>query len=298
VTDGERVEEGQRLVTFESEHLQREVEQSRVTVEIAMAGLMKARVEMDLARTHLAEYIDGASLVEEKQLQLDVLDAEVAMVAAIAELETLKETSAGSAAIQAAEFQVKREEASLDLAKAKLNVFEQFTKKRVMAELEGNVERSQAEIAAAEQALQLEKIKLEKASIDLHRSVAQAPMAGIVKLSTVSNARDGSRIAIAEGNRVREGQLIARIMDPESFGVDVVMSEAEIELIEVGLEVSVAVDAFPDKSFAGKVASIDRVTSATGRTREPIRFRVRIELADSDVALRPGMTVQAAIHTN
>lgn len=297
--EGGMVREGDVLFTLESNHLEEAIDEGKIQVQQATAEMMKSRIQIQAAEAALVEFVEGTAQVQQKQLELEMLDAEGALVSADADLETLQEVGASKSQIQAAEFNVKRAEVNLALAKSKMDVFQRFTKSRTTTELEGQVEGARAELAAAEIHLQSQRLKLDRAMVELERSVVKAPQAGMIQFSRLTAGRGRTQVIVREGTQVREGQVLMRIIDPTKLGVVVQVKEADVELIKPGQKAEIKIDAYPDETFEGEVTSVKSFANPTSWTRDETRaYDVEIVLSESKHALKPGMTAQAKIVTD
>lgn len=95
-----------------------------------------------------------------------------------------------------------------------------------------------------------------------------------------------------EGTLVNTGTLIGSIMDYRKVLVDLKIPNSQISNVGLGLKIRVINYAFPDKTFEGKLTTIDPALDPTTRT-----FRVVGSVENSNLILRPGMFVKANIIT-
>jgi Cu(I)/Ag(I) efflux system membrane fusion protein len=105
-------------------------------------------------------------------------------------------------------------------------------------------------------------------------------------------ARDGiilERNAV-EGMKAQAGQILFRIADLSVVWALVDVSERDYARLKLGQPVTIRVRGLPDKTFTGRVALIYPQINKETRTT-----RVRIELANPGLALRPDMYVDAEI---
>jgi HlyD family secretion protein len=83
--------------------------------------------------------------------------------------------------------------------------------------------------------------------------------------------------------------VIATLPDLSSMLSEIYINEIDISKVKTGQQVTVNVDAFPDKSFKGKVISIANVGEQLPNSDSKM-FEVQIKINDSDPSLRPSMT--------
>jgi Cu(I)/Ag(I) efflux system membrane fusion protein len=109
-----------------------------------------------------------------------------------------------------------------------------------------------------------------------------------------SAPRDGivlERNAI-EGMRVQPGDVLFRVADTSVVWAMVDVAERDLGAIAVDQPVTVKARSFPGRAFSGKITVVYPQVNRETRTA-----RVRIELANTDLALLPDMYVDAAIDT-
>ncbi len=83
--------------------------------------------------------------------------------------------------------------------------------------------------------------------------------------------------------------VIATLPDLSSMLSEIYINEIDISKVKAGQQVTVNVDAFPDKSYKGKVISIANVGEQLPNSDSKM-FEVQIKINDSDPSLRPSMT--------
>ncbi len=97
------------------------------------------------------------------------------------------------------------------------------------------------------------------------------------------------------GDPATQGQVALVLANRSQLHVEVGVDEGDVSQISVGDPVTLTVDALPDLTLAGRVASIQTF----GETVQGlVRYTVRVDLAENDPALYLNMTANAAIVTN
>ncbi len=107
-----------------------------------------------------------------------------------------------------------------------------------------------------------------------------------------SAPRDGivlERNAV-EGMRAQPGDVLFRVADTSVVWAMVDVAERDLGAVTIGQTVSVKARSFPGREFAGKIGVIYPQVNRQTRTA-----RVRVELANADLALLPDMYVDADI---
>jgi len=91
------------------------------------------------------------------------------------------------------------------------------------------------------------------------------------------------------GQNVQAGDKLLRVLDLSRLWLWADFYESEIGLLKEGQPVHVTLPAFPSQSFEGKISVISPSIDPTKRT-----VRVRIDLPNPAVQLRPGMYANVA----
>ena len=113
----------------------------------------------------------------------------------------------------------------------------------------------------------------------LAKSEIRAPFSGIAGLRQVS-----------EGAFVAAGTDIARLEKIDQLKLDFRVPETFLAQLKTGLVVNVAVDAFPQQGFAGKIYAIEPAVDEQTRT-----LLARARVANPDLKLRPGMFARVSL---
>ncbi len=97
---------------------------------------------------------------------------------------------------------------------------------------------------------------------------------------------------VVDGQAIKSGEVLYRLADLSSVWILADVAESDIDALKTDQEVMVTTRARPGRSFRGKVTVIYPVLMKETRTA-----RVRIELANSDLALMPDMYADVEIAT-
>ncbi|MFO0283759.1 MAG: HlyD family efflux transporter periplasmic adaptor subunit [Acidobacteriota bacterium] len=249
------------------------------TVQVTkLATLGSLAREKDL----VVEFDDAEVLsrLEEKQLELDQIDEQVKKAQAdlaIRDNQDQVELLRARYSVRRAELEVKRNEliSAIDAKKNQLTLEES---KRRLSQLESDI-KSRREQAQAELAVLREKRN--KATLELNREkqrLAQvkliAPMAGLVavKQNRSTVMMFGMQLPdIREGDQVQPGMPVADILDLSEMEVVAKVGELDRANLVEGQEVSMRLDAIPDKTFTGKIKSMSGTASANMFSSDPAK---------------------------
>ena len=167
---------------------------------------------------------------------------------------------------------------------------------RATTELEkAREDLSAFEVSSAETVLQ-KKIALEKSRRELDAAgqamdgmVLKAPRDGI--LVVADHPWQGRKIQV--GDSVWVGLPVVSLPDLSAMQVEAKLSDVDDGRIAAGLTVVCILDAYPDRTYGGRIVEITPVAQeAAGRSLRRA-YNVRVELDAADVErMRPGMSVK------
>jgi membrane fusion protein (multidrug efflux system) len=170
-------------------------------------------------------------------------------------------------------------QARADVAAAQAAVTESETLYNRSRELLNTQALSKSSFDQLEATLKANRARLAAANARLEDTVIRAPFSGRVGLRRVS-----------VGTLISPGDVITTLDDTSVIKLDFSVPENFLASLREGLSIRATAPAFPGRSFAGAVASIDsRVDMAT---RSVI---VRALLANDDGALKPGMFLNVSL---
>lgn len=153
-------------------------------------------------------------------------------------------------------------------------------------------------IHAEEKQIQQEKIKqiisaIEKAKRTIHKFTLRAPAEGLIVHRKKGWGGRGEKVRV--GDQLWMGEPIIGLPDLSRMKVSTTVNETDIDKIEIDQKVTVRLDAFPKKAFAGKITKVGRTCRKKDEDSKIKVFDVEILLKDSNPILRPGMTVSCEI---
>lgn len=127
--------------------------------------------------------------------------------------------------------------------------------------------------------------ELSAAEKTLNQLIVLSPLDGIFVVA--SNNRTGQIIKV--GDEVYLGNVVARIPDIRTMKVKGFIPENDISRIKPGLKVIVRLDALPSVPFHGIINKLSRVCIEQDSKKV---FLTEVIISDSDLRLKPGMTVR------
>lgn len=225
-----------------------------------------------LSHPTAAELAAARAQVENAQAALARLTPDASQLAAAqAQVEnaqaSLKRLTPDAAQIAAAQAQVNQAQAVLE---------------RLTPSAE-TIAVAQAQVKQAESALNVLNAQIAKTTI-------VAPSAGIV-----------SRRLVNPGEIAPAGSALLTITNLDPVELVIYVPETRLGDIELGSEIGVQVDAYPDRIFQGKIVHIAAQAEFTPRNiqskaeRVNTVFAVRLQIPNSALELKPGMPADAQL---
>jgi RND family efflux transporter MFP subunit len=138
-----------------------------------------------------------------------------------------------------------------------------------------------AQIAAAEANVDQAQVALDSAKLALERAALRAPFDCVV-----------SRVDVEVGESVGPQMPTVTLVDDSGFRVEADVDEADIGWVDIGQEVRITLDAFPEHVLMGTVSAV--APSAEFDTGV-VSYLVTIEIGPTDLSLRGGMTANTEI---
>jgi HlyD family secretion protein len=188
-----------------------------------------------------------------------------------------------TASLQQNEGELANAEAELKLAQLNAERKKQLREKELAPV--ADYDKAMATLAQAEANVKIRTASLRKAQVDLERCTIYAPIDGIV----ISRKVDvGQTVASSFNSPV----LFEIAKDLSVMEIHANVSEADIGGVEEGQEVDFTVDAFPDRTFHGKVK---QVRNAPTTVDNVVTYVTVIAADNKDLKLKPGMTANVAV---
>ncbi len=260
---GDHVTAGQLLAEQEGDDLQAQVAQNEAGLKSAAAKL----ADLQNGATE-EEIIKAEAAVKTAQHTYDQAETNLERYRQLFQAEAVSRSdldSAESACINA--------ESNLKLAEATL--------KTTMAGARA------ADLAAAEATYESSSAQLKMARKKLAGAKMASPMNGVV---SAINGSEGQR-ATANNNTTSSSSGFMTIIS-EKLQVEAQVNEADIGRLRIGQTAKLAVNAFPNKTFTGKVSSVSPVAATVSNVQV---YDTVIALDDNQDELKAGMPATITI---
>lgn len=256
---------------------------SRIVTRVTATGTVQPITQVDVSST--LSGILSVVLVDENSL---VKAGDV-----LAKLDTTKlEASRARSAAQLAIAEAKLQDATATGTAANAALDRQQSLKKAglspsvdMESATSAKQRADAAIASSAAEITSAKADLSIADNDLVKSSIVSPIDGIV---LKSNVKAGQTVASSLSAPV----LFTLANDLHKVQIELNIDEADIGTVALGQDAEFTVDAFPDRRFSAKVASL---SFSPDTTNGVVTYKGVLSAANDDLALRPGMTTTARI---
>ena len=291
-------------------------EKLEVTKGDCDATLLEREVALDLAKMSLEKYEKGDFPQQAREYDANIAIADEEVKRAAEKLEwsrkLAKEGFLTRTELQADELALRQKNINLEMAQTKMNVLTNYTVIQQRAMNESDVRKATRALARTKwqnksviRQVETEIIqrmrerdratnRLAELNFQISKSKIYAPTNGVVLYaSTVQIARRRYWIRpLAVGETAVQRQELIYIPLDTGMIVELMVPEASLNKLEVGMAANVKVDAFPDKVFHGKLAKIGILPDGQSASLNPDlkMYKCELECDFSDVVIRPGMS--------
>src|SRR5438552_1973571 len=187
------------------------------------------------------------------------------------------------ATVTQAEGDLASAKAALELAKVTaMRTQELFARK---TSSQADVDQAIATLHQAEANVTIKQGALDKAKADLDHCTITSPIDGVV----ISRSVDVGQTVAAS---LQAPVIFAIANDLTKMQIDANVAEADVGVLEVGQDVDFTVDAFPTRTFHGKVV---QVRNAPITVQNVVTYDTVIGVDNKDLKLKPGMTANVSI---
>ncbi|MGA2060706.1 MAG: efflux RND transporter periplasmic adaptor subunit, partial [Thermoguttaceae bacterium] len=225
-----------------------------------------------------ADYIRANQLFKEKMISNEQHDAAKAIAdvaaqryrEAVEHLALVKEGSRKQ--------QIDEARAAYNQAKAQYDLVMAGPRKET-------IDQARAKVKQAEAALQLAQTRLSYATLT-------APMSGVVMSKNIE-----------PGEYVAPGTPVVTVGDLVNVWLRAYIPETELGRVKVGQKAKVTTDTYPGKAYEGRVSFIAQEAEFTPKNvqtekeRVKLVYRIKIDITNPEMELKPGMPADAVIET-
>jgi HlyD family secretion protein len=187
------------------------------------------------------------------------------------------------ATVTQAEGDLANAQAALELAKVNATRTQELFARKTSSQ--ADLDQAMANLHQAEANVKIKQGALDKAKADLDHCTITSPIDGIV---ISRNVDVGQTVAAS-----LQAPVIFQIAnDLTKMQIDANVAEADVGVLEVGQVIDFTVDAFPMRTFHGKVV---QVRNAPITVQNVVTYDTVIGVSNPDLKLKPGMTANVSI---
>ena len=203
-----------------------------------------------------------------------------------------------TAQLQSTKSSLALQKATLNKAESEFKRAKELYEKNLSSEQEFVSANTSKQIAISQYESALSGVKqaqatLKDANENLLKTTIYSPMTGVISSLKMQK---GERVS---GSGFMQGTEIMTVADLSSMEARVDVGENDIVLIAIGDTTKIEIDAISDVNFMGTVYEIANTakTKGLGTQEEVTNFEVKIRINNSNLSLRPGMSMTADIMT-
>jgi HlyD family secretion protein len=185
---------------------------------------------------------------------------------------------------------VDRSKAAVDDARSKLERAKQLAAEQLLPQsdldtAQSTYDQAVAQLKASQAAVSQAQASVNQAQVDLQHTIIAAPIDGVV---VARNVDVGQTVAASFTAPV----LFTIANDLKHMEVNASVDEADIGRVRSGQEVTFRVDAYPDRTFHGRVGQV-RLQPTT--VQNVVTYNTIITVDNDDGRLLPGMTATVSV---
>lgn len=244
----------QELVRFDPTSAMKRIQDKQTELQVTLADLAKLKAQQSADESQATTEFETANL----NFQLATLQREKMQF----EPEARRR-----------EAEIEFERARMTFEQAKLNVEnKRIIRKSELGNLQLRIQQIRADIGVSEK--------------EMDQLTIKAPISGLIVYET--NWSTGRKIA--KGDQPWPGMPVISLPDLSSMQTEVSVNEMDIAKVKKGQRVMVIPDAFPDKTFKGKITSVSQIGREKGQGSNVKVFDIVVDLEETDEVLKPGIT--------
>ncbi len=261
IPEGSYVQAGDVLIKLDSSSLETDRMKQQITAENSKALLIQATNDHTMAIKGRDEYLKGKYSLDRQAILSELLLAQENRRRAEDYLDYSKKLFAKGymtkVQLEADGFSRTKYQTDEKAAQLKLDVLDNYTKIKTMAQLESDINTTRAKLEAQRYSHELDQQRLHLIENQIAKCIIKAPQPGQVVYANNTNQRYGAETIIEEGALVRERQVLIRLPDPKRMQVNAKINEAKIAQVKVGDSAIIHLDAFADVELTGMVQTVN-----------------------------------------
>lgn len=318
VSEGEQVERGQLVATLETDDLEQEAALRKAEWQAARAALAEleagSRPEeiaqheaaVDRAKASLAELEAGSRTQEIAAAQAGANSAQAELQQTRADFERQRSLLEQDV-ISEREFEISQ--AAFHVATARhqeslehLGLVREGPRAEVIDQAQKALREAEERLALVRKGPRVESINQARAR--LAQAAAAVELAKVrLDYASISSSLDGIVLSenVEPGEYVSPGTPVVTIGDLVHVWLRAYIDETDLGRVRVGQSVEVTTDTYPGKVYEGRITFISSQAEFTPKTvqtekeRVKLVYRVKVEVTNPDMELKPGMPADGRI---
>lgn len=258
---------------------------SDLTVEISATGTLQPLTQVDIS-SELSGVVREVAVAENQQVRKGDVLAKLDTSKLEAQIERAQASAkAAAASVETARVTLKETEQAL--ARASELARKGMATQQALDTAQAARDRAKAALDSAEASLAIANADLKLQQADLAKSTIYAPIDGIVLTRSVD---PGQTVA----SSLQAPVLFVIAADLRKMELKAAVDEADIGQISVGQQARFTVDAFPERPFDAEIRDISYASVTTDGV---VTYDARLDVDNTDMLLRPGMTATVSVVT-
>ncbi len=333
VPEGTRVTNGQLVVQFNPEDLERDIQRVEASCDDALSrreiakaeleiqrmdnlsALRKAEQDVENAEMELEKFLNGDEPTELRNAEIKVQNAEGEYLRKTTRFEQYEELLTQGfvteTEVQDARLGMQTALVAHETALIEQNLLSDYTHTLKLNSLEASLQRANTEmekaqvqatsrLRAKERSLTLAEVTLSRANEDLARLQRDLSCLNVTATyDSVVNYGDPDRYwrrgEIQVGRTFYPGQVLMSLPDTSEMLAVVNIAEVDVHRVATGLTTLVKVEAARGMVFTGEVIKVAEVANNDGPLQDDVRlFKTQI-LMPKNIDLKPGYSCDAEI---
>lgn len=332
VDEGNHVVQGQRLGALDDTDQQIQLQKAAADADYAasilaelMAGsrpeeIQRAEAKVRQARFALSELLNGSRTQEIAEAEAGLNQAEASQRSADSELSlarkdfaryeaVFKEGGISRQAFETYRTRLVKAQNAAQVADFQRKAADERLSLRREGSRKERIRQARSVLAQAEAELALIKAGPRKETIDQARAKKDAALAALaVARQQIADTElfapfDGVVLSTSAeaGSYLNPGSTVLTIGDIRNAWLRGFVAEADLGRLRLGQSAVVSIDAYPERTWNGRVSFISSAAEFTPRSvqtdkeRTNLVYRLKIQLENEDGVLKPGMPADAVI---
>jgi HlyD family secretion protein len=279
VNFNDSVKAGQPIAQIDQEIFAARVNEARAALSVAGANAEVQKAALERAKVGVANAQTAKKLAEAQsaanKARQDEAEREFQRKVELARTGNVTEQQLGQA-------RASRDAGAADLH-ASLEQVQMRTEAIAIAQAEQRM--AEANVQNAQAVVEQKQATLDQTRVDLDRTVLRAPIDGTIIKRDVN---PGQTVAVT----LEAKTLFTIANDLREMEVHGKIDEADVGQLKVGQAAQFTVDAYPDRTFSGRVLQIRKAPDVV---QNIVTYTAIISAPNPDLLLLPGMTAQLRI---